>query len=119
MWCVELSVTYRLTSYAASSLECGGMLTSRTSLLYHVTTYSDNRWPSDDEFKDAFVEFHLYNPRRLGRTRLILESLEDSFEHRESPNITEDITIEHVMPQTLTTEWKDMLGPKAEEVHSQ
>ncbi|MDE2811213.1 MAG: DUF262 domain-containing HNH endonuclease family protein [Gemmatimonadota bacterium] len=78
-----------------------------------------NRWPSDDEFKDAFVGFHLYNPRRLGRTRLILESLEDSFGHREAPNVTEDITIEHVMPQTLTTEWKDMLGPKVEEVYSQ
>ena len=76
-----------------------------------------NRWPSDDEFKDAFVGFHLYS-RRLDRTRLILESLEDSFGHRESPKVTEGITIEHVMPQTLTTEWKDILGPKAEEIHS-
>ena len=77
----------------------------------------DNHWPTDEEFKHAFVGFHVYS-RRLARTRLILESLEESFGHKEAPEITENITVEHVMPQTLTTDWADMLGPRAADVHS-
>ena len=76
-----------------------------------------NHWPTDDQFKDAFMGFHVYS-RRLARTRLILESLEESFGHKESPEITENITVEHVMPQTLTTEWAEMLGLHAADVHS-
>ena len=74
-------------------------------------------WPSDEDFKEAFVGFRLYGVR-LARTRLILESLEDSFGHKESPEIAEHITIEHVMPVTLTTDWEHMLGSDASEVHS-
>ena len=77
-----------------------------------------NHWPTDEEFKHAFMGFHVYS-RRLARTRLILESLEESFDHKEPPKITEDITVEHVMPQTLTTDWAEMLGPHAADVHSQ
>ena len=77
-----------------------------------------NHWPTDEVFKHAFVAFHVYS-RRLARTRLILESLEESFGHKESPEITEDITVEHVMPQTLTTDWAEMLGSHAADVHSQ
>ena len=77
-----------------------------------------NHWPTDEEFNHAFVGYHVYS-RRLARTRLILESLEESFGHKESPQITEDITVEHVMPQTLTTDWGDMLGPRAVDIHSQ
>ncbi len=76
------------------------------------------RWPSDEEFKEAFVGYQLYYSGRLPRTRLVLESLEDSFEHKEPPDITEGITIEHIMPQDLTTDWKKMLGTEWGEVHS-
>ena len=78
----------------------------------------DNHWPSDEDFKSKFVEFRLYSTYRLARSRLILESLEQSFGHKESPEITENITIEHIMPQTLTCEWEGMLGSQHDEVHS-
>ena len=77
-----------------------------------------NRWPLDSEFKEAFIGFRLYLRSRLARTRLILESLEESFEHKESPEITEQITIEHIMPQNLASEWMEMLGPDGWEIHS-
>ena len=77
-----------------------------------------NNWPTDEKFKHAFLGYHVYS-RRLARTRLILESLEESFGHKESPEITEEITVEHVMPQKLTTEWKKMLGPHAVDIQSQ
>ena len=76
-----------------------------------------DHWPTDEEFKVAFVSFNAY-ARRLARTRLILESLEESFGHPEIPKMTEKITIEHLMPQTLTSEWETMLGPQAKEIHS-
>ena len=76
-------------------------------------------WPSDEEFKKRFVGYGLYYSARLARTQLVLRSLEDSFEHREAPEITEDITIEHIMPQALTDDWKEMLGPGWGEIQAQ
>lgn len=79
----------------------------------------DNNWPSDDDFKESFVRFRLYSNARTARARLILESLEDSFDRDGSVAITDDTTIEHVMPQSLTPEWNDMLGINASDIHSQ
>ena len=79
----------------------------------------DHRWPLDDEFLSQFVRFHLYNPARLSRTRLVLETLEKSFGHKETPEFTKDITIEHIMPQTLSDEWERHLGEKASGIHDQ
>lgn len=80
----------------------------------------ENHWPSNDEFRDSFTKYQLYSSwGRLSRTRLVLESLEASFESDGSVAITDDTTIEHVMPQRLTPEWSDMLGSSVEEIHSQ
>lgn len=75
------------------------------------------QWPSDDEFRDSFQHYRAYAPQRLARTRLILDSLEDSYGHKESPGANERISIEHIMPQTLSSDWENMLGAKAPEVH--
>lgn len=81
---------------------------------------SNNRWPSDDEFRSKFVDFHLYTRGRLGRTRLVLDSLERSFGHKETPDLTGDkITIEHIMPQSLSDWWKNALVPDYSETHTQ
>ena len=79
----------------------------------------DRNWPSDDAFCEAFIRFQLYVPSRLKRTRLILDSLELSFEGKEAPEFTPEITIEHIMPQTLSDEWKESLGSNAKEIHDQ
>lgn len=77
-----------------------------------------NEWPPDDDFQERFVEYPLYTwSRTTGRVRLVLESLERSFGEKERPVIDENITIEHVMPQTLTAEWEEMLGGQAREIH--
>ncbi len=80
---------------------------------------SDNRWPSDDDFRSRFADFRLYTRGRLGRTRLVLNSLERSFGHKETPELTSDITIEHIMPQSLSDWWKSALGPNSSEIHTQ
>ena len=81
------------------------------------TCLSENRWPLDDEFRSKFVNFRLYIPSRLNRTRLVLTTLERSFGHKEVPDMTSDITIEHIMPQTLSSEWKEGLGEGATDIH--
>ena len=91
-----------------------------TDIVESCRTYLlTNQWPDDDEFHQKLVSYRLYNPARLRRTRLILDSLERSFNHKESPEMHDNISIEHIMPQTLNDEWEDMLGSDAKRVHSQ
>ena len=78
----------------------------------------ENRWPTDDDFRRNFVDFSLYSRGRIARTRLILWSLEYSFNHKETPEQTDQITIEHIMPQTLSDEWKEYLGSDWSDIHT-
>ncbi len=74
---------------------------------------ASRQWPSDDEFHSALINQKLYPRHRVARYVLI--SLEESFEHKE-PVDTSTATIEHIMPQTLSPEWKDHLGAEFEKV---
>lgn len=80
---------------------------------------SENRWPNDADFVQAFVQFPLYTASRAQGSRLplVLWSLERAFGHKESPAQTDKITVEHIMPQTLTDDWKRAVGPNWPEVH--
>jgi len=77
----------------------------------------DNEWPTDKAFHEAFQTTRVYIPGRLSRTRLILTSLEQSYEHHEQIVMTDQITIEHLMPQTLNDDWLSELGDDALETH--
>lgn len=70
------------------------------------------RWPKDDEFERAWVIYRAYsNP--TDRCRFILESLERAHPHKE-PASFENISIEHILPQTPSEDWHRDLGPTAE-----
>ncbi len=64
------------------------------------------RWPRDEEFRQAWLHDNVYSVPR--RCKLILDALEKSYGHKE-PAVLDAATIEHVMPQTLTKEWRTML----------
>ena len=67
-------------------------------------------YPRDGEFRDRFISSKLYGSGdRIEKTKVILERLEESFEHLE-PVPFASLQIEHVMPQTLTDSWKEALG---------
>lgn len=72
------------------------------------------RFPKDTEFDEAFLTHSQY---RRGTTRFILCSLEKSFKHREVVDLS-TATIEHILPQSLSSEWKKELGNNAEEIHT-
>ena len=57
-------------------------------------------YPRDVEFRERFVSTKLYGGGdRIEKTKIILERLEESFEHKE-PVPFSTLQIEHVMPQT-------------------
>lgn len=71
-------------------------------------------WPDDRRFKEAFVQFPLYE---RGYARHILETLERAGDHKEPADLSES-QIEHIMPQSLTEAWKEALGDDWERIHT-
>ena len=69
-------------------------------------------FPSDNEFKQEFLIKDVYHLRICDYLLCKLES----YGHEEPISI-EDYTIEHVMPQKLTDEWKAELGNDWSEAH--
>ena len=75
------------------------------------------QYPRDVEFRERLITSRLYGPsERIDKTKIVLERLEESFEHQEQVNFDE-LQIEHVMPQTLTDVWKLDLGDDWEATH--
>ena len=71
-----------------------------------------------DRFKERLMNVSIYNDRnRAQKARLILESIEESFNHKETVSFDDPISIEHIMPQTLNDEWKKHLGDDWESTH--
>ncbi|RVY96169.1 DUF262 and DUF1524 domain-containing protein [Helicobacter pylori] len=77
----------------------------------------NQKFPNDFEFKDSFITKELYgrNKTKKKKTRYFLERLEN-FNTKEPVN-TKECTIEHIMPQTLTEEWKRDLGENFQAIH--
>lgn len=80
-----------------------------------------SRYPNDHDFEDKFMVYDLYNAKAAIK-KYILERLEN-YGNRELVAVEQlindgTLTIEHIMPQTLTDDWKDMIGEKWELVHS-
>jgi uncharacterized protein with ParB-like and HNH nuclease domain/predicted transport protein len=74
-------------------------------------------YPKDYEFEKNLREAKLYGSGdRKEKTKFILDTLEESFRHKEQVNL-EELQIEHVMPQTLTHWWEMHLGENWEFVH--
>lgn len=80
-----------------------------------------SRFPTDHDFAEKFITYELYNAKPNTR-KYFLERLEN-YKNRERIAVEEQIdngelTIEHIMPQTLTKEWKESLGDNWELIHS-
>lgn len=67
-------------------------------------------YPKDVEFRTRLIDSKLYGTREKAiKTKLILETLESSYQHKEQVSF-DDLSIEHIMPQTLTDWWEQHLG---------
>jgi len=74
-------------------------------------------YPKNSTFRKSILESKLYGGGdRSIKTKLILETIEESFAHREVVPFT-NLTIEHIMPQTLSEWWQNYLGNEWEIVY--
>jgi alkylated DNA nucleotide flippase Atl1 len=81
-------------------------------------------WPDDEDLREAIRCKPFYWQGRPEQRRMILQRLEESYEHPEPVNFGKAaLTLEHVMPQTPGEEWLVMLAEganseeSAEELH--
>ena len=82
------------------------------------TVLQTKGYPKDNEFKLKFAETKMYGGGdRAVKTKLILETIEESYQHKEMVDIDKKYTIEHIMPQTITSWWSNHLGGNWEDVH--
>ena len=73
-------------------------------------------YPKNIEFREKLLTAVLYRGNRTEKTQLILESLEESFNDKEQISF-DNLRIEHIMPQTLSSWWKNHLGNEYESTH--
>ena len=75
---------------------------------------ASNVFPSDDEFKEAFETKNMYVVRLR---KYWLWRIDDHDNNEPVEKSKPKIQIEHIMPQTLSPEWKDCLGNDYEQMH--
>lgn len=89
----------------------------------HALSGERKYWPSDGRFREAIRSQPFYFQGRQDQKMLIFRRLEESYEHAEPIDWAQaTLSIEHVMPQTLSDEWRDALtadGDDLEAVHTE
>ena len=89
------------------------------ALLADIRAYlATQNYPSDADVRTALQEQPLYHHagERHTRTKLLLDTLEADLSGKETVTLG-TLSIEHVMPQTLTPAWREQLGEDAERNH--
>ncbi|MDA8330378.1 MAG: DUF262 domain-containing protein [Candidatus Dormibacteraeota bacterium] len=67
-------------------------------------------WPTDEQVRAAVLSRPFYLMGRADQRRLILERLEESCNHKEPVSLEgAKLSVEHVLPQTLTPDWRQAL----------
>lgn len=70
-------------------------------------------FPRNEEFRASFVSKNFYASQLDMYTLYQLER----YKNKEVVSLTQDITIEHIMPQKLTPIWRNHLGARYDEIH--
>lgn len=87
-------------------------------LQFFIQLNTKDSIPSDSVFKDALLNTDLYNKKNI--CKYVLKSIEnitsDGEEGKEVVDIS-TLSIEHIMPQILTEEWKKELGSDYRRIH--
>ena len=108
---VSMPVINKLFAELMSKVDKNNYLESLNNAFLGMDT--NKRYPTDIEFKDAFINKNVYN---FNRRNYLLHKLENHERSKESIEVS-DYTVEHVMPQKLTEEWKEELGEDFQQIH--
>lgn len=77
---------------------------------------SGDKFPTDSEFAVALREKDIYHKPDL---RKYLLSTIENYGSKEKLEINSDITIEHIMPQKLSSDWQRMIGDNWQNDHAE
>ncbi|MFD2785962.1 DUF262 domain-containing protein [Hymenobacter rubripertinctus] len=91
------------------------------TLLADIQSYlATQNYPADSDVLKALVEQPLYHHagERRTRTKLLLDTLESKLSKKETVQLSK-LSIEHIMPQTITPAWLVALGEQADRDHQQ
>ena len=91
------------------------------ALLTDIRAYlATQNYPTDADVRTALEDQPLYHHagERHTRTKLLLDTLEADLSGKETV-VLGALSIEHIMPQTLTPAWREQLGEDAERDHQQ
>ena len=94
------------------SLDGEDKLRSFKEAIFNLTWLQ--RMPDDNEIRETLKTLKIY-ARNNARTKQILDRLENNQRKEYVP--TSEYTIEHIMPQTLSDEWRSDLGEDAERIY--
>ncbi|MCZ2207974.1 HNH endonuclease family protein, partial [Cylindrospermopsis raciborskii] len=84
-------------------------------MAFTIKSKSGNlKFPTDDEFIQTLTYKDIYKLNKKNKYFLL-----ENLENYNSPYQTDvqELTIEHIMPQKLTQEWKSALGNNYKEIH--
>lgn len=81
-----------------------------------VLSEPSRRWPTDGDLRQRIPTFTFYVNGRPEQRRLVLETILGNPSDKEPVDL-KALTIEHIMPQTLTDAWAGDLGEGARDVH--
>ena len=95
------------------------------SVITTVLSGPRKKFPTDQHVKDAVLVNNFYWMGRGPQRTFILRALEEDYRHGEPLDFSQAaLTIEHLLPQSLTPEWEEILaagaseGETPEEVHA-
>jgi alkylated DNA nucleotide flippase Atl1 len=112
---IPSSSNSRILAALLQSLD--GAVPTAATLARHL---SRPQWefPADDQVREAVIETNFYN-RKPATRKYILRCVEDDYRHRERINLdVADLTVEHILPQNLSDEWRAMLARDATDEES-
>jgi alkylated DNA nucleotide flippase Atl1 len=82
--------------------------------IHQALSATRRSWPTDEELIDAVLSKPFYLYGRATQRTFVLRRLEESYEHPEPVDFAAaKLTVEHVLPQTPSSDWLDVLAEDA------
>jgi hypothetical protein len=122
-WAFRARVVSALTSGAFNTITSTSLLNNlkrakdddyHHQIKFELSNYRTyDIWPNDDDFMEAFKKYNFYkNYNKYVQRKL--ENAISNDHHNWRPD-----SIEHIMPETLSADWKKRLGENYSEIHGE
>lgn len=122
-WAFRARVVGALTSGAFNTVTSTSLLNNlkrateddyHNQIKFELSNYRTyDIWPNDDDFMEAFKKYNFYkNYNKYVQRKL--ENAVSNDHHNWRPD-----SIEHIMPETLSADWKKRLGENYSEIHGE